>query len=301
MPIRVPRYSLPGAQKMDVFLSYAHEDRPRAKELAQAIAERGWTVWWDKRIRPGDSFSRVIQRNLDVSKCVLVLWSTHSVESEWVEVEASDAKGRGKLIPVLIDDVAASIPLEFRRMQAVVLAPWPPEEGNMSELFEAIGAKILAPHPRQKRDSRRSTRSAGLRERPRPRRGLLVLSVLVLWAAAGAQAYVPEGIGSPNLDRWAEYTDYVMFGWFGAVLIEFALFGAARGRRFTAFVVLAAACFCAVVFAKFHLVDLTEWLRDTPEEFHWQKYRRVYRQAEPSFIAVFIATGVSLIGILRRK
>ncbi|MFI4997767.1 MAG: TIR domain-containing protein, partial [Hyphomicrobiales bacterium] len=32
---------------VDVFISYAREDRSQAAELAELLEEAGYTVWWD--------------------------------------------------------------------------------------------------------------------------------------------------------------------------------------------------------------------------------------------------------------
>ena len=45
----------------DIFLSYATEDRARAKSLAESLELRGWAVWWDKKIPLGTSFDQVIE------------------------------------------------------------------------------------------------------------------------------------------------------------------------------------------------------------------------------------------------
>ena len=36
----------------DVFISYAREDEPKARQLADALTVRGWEVWWDRHIPP---------------------------------------------------------------------------------------------------------------------------------------------------------------------------------------------------------------------------------------------------------
>lgn len=46
----------------DIFISYASEDRPQAKRLAQALEQQGWSVWWDRRI--GSSFHKAIEEAL---------------------------------------------------------------------------------------------------------------------------------------------------------------------------------------------------------------------------------------------
>src|SRR5512145_1163118 len=106
----------------DVFISYANEDRDRAARLADALGERGWSVWWDRRIIAGQAFDHAIERELESAKCVVVLWSKHSVASEWVKNEAAVAAERGVLVPASIDNVR--LPLEFRRRQAADLTDW---------------------------------------------------------------------------------------------------------------------------------------------------------------------------------
>lgn len=130
---------------MDVFLSYASEDRERARQVARALEDAGWTVWWDRKIVAGETFDQTIERYLDAAKCVVVLWSSASVESEWVKTEAAAAAERNVLVPALLDDV--KIPLEFRRRQTANLIGW---DGNTSEegfqaLREGVAARVGAP------------------------------------------------------------------------------------------------------------------------------------------------------------
>ena len=106
----------------DVFISYASEDRDRAAKLASALGERGWSVWWDRKIVAGQAFDHAIERELETARSVVALWSIHSVASEWVKNEASVASERGVLVPALIDRV--KLPLEFRRKQTADLISW---------------------------------------------------------------------------------------------------------------------------------------------------------------------------------
>jgi hypothetical protein len=62
----------------DIFLSYAREDLPRVKPVVEALVARGWSVWWDRTIKPGQIFERVIEAALDEARCVIVLWSRDS-------------------------------------------------------------------------------------------------------------------------------------------------------------------------------------------------------------------------------
>src|SRR5262245_3079358 len=129
----------------DVFLSYAREDRPAAGVLARALEGRGWSVWWDREIHPGEAFDQTIERELAAAGAVVVLWSERSVASEWVKNEAAAAAERGVLVPALVD--AAKLPLEFRRRQAADLVGWrgDPNHDGFRALCAGISAKVSAP------------------------------------------------------------------------------------------------------------------------------------------------------------
>ena len=104
-------------QNIDVFVSYSAADRERVRAFVVALEAADLKVWWDTRIAPGAGFDAEIQAALDNARCVLVVWSHNSVDSEWVITEASEGIERGVLVPVSIDDVKA--PLAFRRRQTL--------------------------------------------------------------------------------------------------------------------------------------------------------------------------------------
>ena len=129
----------------DIFISYSSEDRSKAKDIAEALKQQGFSVWWDRSILPGETFDTAIEKALDAAKCVIVLWSKTSVSKEWVRTEASEGKQRGILIPVLIDDV--KMPLAFRLMQAADLRDWGgklPHPG-FDNLLEAVAGILGRP------------------------------------------------------------------------------------------------------------------------------------------------------------
>ena len=64
----------------DIFLSYANEDRAVALKLSQLLESVGWTVWWDRRIPAGRTWRSVLEEALNEMRCMVVLWSKHSVE-----------------------------------------------------------------------------------------------------------------------------------------------------------------------------------------------------------------------------
>ena len=128
----------------DIFLSYASADRDRVQPLVQVLEERGWSVWWDREIPPGMTWPQVIESALESTRAMLVIWTANSVESEWVEIEASKARERDTLIPVMLDQV--DVPLQFSLVQAADLTNWSPDSPNqpleqvLSRLEEMLGA-----------------------------------------------------------------------------------------------------------------------------------------------------------------
>ena len=106
----------------DIFISYEAKDRGRVSPLVKEFERQGWSVWWDRTVRPGQTWARVISKALDDAKCVVVVWSKNSVDSDWVQEEAEEGRRRKILVPVVIDEVI--IPLGYRRIQAARLADW---------------------------------------------------------------------------------------------------------------------------------------------------------------------------------
>jgi TIR domain/Protein of unknown function (DUF1566) len=119
----------------DIFISYARPDRAKAQVLAKALAEVGWSVWWDPKIPPGKTFDDVIEQALEAAKCIIVLWSKESVISRWVKAEASEGDRRRILVPALIEDEII-IPLAFRSLHASRLTDWQGEQMGHLEFDE---------------------------------------------------------------------------------------------------------------------------------------------------------------------
>ena len=78
----------------DIFISYDSSDRPRVMPLVEVLQRKGWSVFWDRTIPPGTTWERVIEAELSVAQCVIVLWSGDSIQSDWVKTEAAEAKDR---------------------------------------------------------------------------------------------------------------------------------------------------------------------------------------------------------------
>ena len=131
----------------NIFISYAREDRAKIQQLAEALTQAGWSVWWDREIPLGRSYATVISDALESAHCVIVAWSRHAIASRWVQDEANHALSRGVLVPVMLETVAP--PLGFGTLQAADLVGW---NGDLAasefvRLSDAVRGMIQHPNP----------------------------------------------------------------------------------------------------------------------------------------------------------
>ena len=170
----------------DIFISYAREDRDKAKALAELFQQQDWSVWWDRNIPPGRSFDEVIEEALGAAKCAVVLWSKNSASSDWVKGEAAEALQRKILVPVRID--SATVPLEFRRLQTVDLSDWKGGAGHpeLGGFLEAVAANIkgVVQQPPSEGSQRKLMKP------------VLIALVIVALLAAGFASYKFAGRGA---------------------------------------------------------------------------------------------------------
>lgn len=91
-----------------VFLSYAHDDSAIAQELLKSLADTSVLGWMDQAdIASGEAISRVVRESIQQASAVLVIVTTRSIASQWVQFEVGAAWGMGKrIIPVIIGDAA---------------------------------------------------------------------------------------------------------------------------------------------------------------------------------------------------
>jgi hypothetical protein len=106
----------------DVFISYAREDRPTAARIAEHLQAKGISVFWDPEIRNGTDWRDKLEEKLNGVSCVLVLWSQHSVMSEWVLEEADYGKSRQILVSARLDE--SKLPIGHRRIHTDDLSNW---------------------------------------------------------------------------------------------------------------------------------------------------------------------------------
>lgn len=185
-----------------IFISYASEDKAFARKLAQALERHNWTVWWDIQIPPGMDYAQVIEAAVTAAHCVVVLWSKHSIGSRWVQTEAAEGANRHIVATVIIDDTPGeAIPFEFRRLQAVDLQDWSPDEPHegfsllvrriATILDQPVSEPVPPPRPAKASWVEALTRWGSGRQR-----GLRLAAVAALLAGLGVAMEAVDG-GDP--------------------------------------------------------------------------------------------------------
>jgi adenylate cyclase len=106
----------------DVFVSYARTDEPQAKRVTEALRAAGHDAWRDDELPAHRAYADVIEERLRSAKAVVVLWSAHSVQSQWVRAEADAARHLGTLVQATLDRTIP--PLPFNQIQCADLADW---------------------------------------------------------------------------------------------------------------------------------------------------------------------------------
>ena len=106
----------------DVFISYARPSEAEAHSIAEALREKGFSVWRDDELPAHRAYSDVIEERLKSAKAVVVIWSAESAKSHWVRAEADSAREAGTLVQARLD--SALPPMPFNQIQCADLSDW---------------------------------------------------------------------------------------------------------------------------------------------------------------------------------
>lgn len=124
----------------DVFVSYSHANRDRARALAEAVEGSGFSLWWDEKLAPGCVYAQVIEGEIAEAGCVVVAWSATARDSLWVRAEANEALDQNKLVQLTLD--RSKLPLPFNALHALDFSAWGGERGLSP--WPDLGARIGA-------------------------------------------------------------------------------------------------------------------------------------------------------------
>ncbi len=187
----------------DVFVSYARHDKARVAPLVAAIEARGWSVWWDPAITPGQEFDQQIVTELKAAAAVLVVWTPSSVNSRWVRGEARDGADRGILVPVRFD--SAELPIDVRAIHTTDLDGLETAERNqqVQEVLRAIGAIVARERAARPTSSAAASSTAVVADAP----SRVTICVLPFTNMSGdpGQDFFSDGLSEDiitELSRW---------------------------------------------------------------------------------------------------
>jgi hypothetical protein len=124
----------------ELFISYNQNDRETAHAIAAELQKLGVDVWWDHKLSGGEDYRARIDDVLERSIAAAVIWSRHSVESDWVVGEAETARKRKCLIPIVIDRTIP--PLDFRQLHTLDFTEWRPGDRLPEPFLRAVGDRL---------------------------------------------------------------------------------------------------------------------------------------------------------------
>lgn len=130
--------SLTHPKRVDVFVSYAAEDRAWARRLISHLEEKGLHVWDPaSELSLGDNWPLKIGRALEGAKAMIVLVSPASARSESAQRDLDYALGskkfRDRLIPVIVKPTD-KVPWILRSLG--------PVKGTPSQASERIAKRL---------------------------------------------------------------------------------------------------------------------------------------------------------------
>jgi hypothetical protein len=103
--------------KRRVFISHSARDADWARSFAQALKERGVTVWFDEfDVRPGESVRDALEAGLRGSDVLVALLDADSPSRPNLFFELGAAIGMGKKVVAIVpkDLDPSALPLEVR-------------------------------------------------------------------------------------------------------------------------------------------------------------------------------------------
>lgn len=125
----------------DIYLLYAQPDGVIAERLARHFRARGWRVFTDVQLMGGKNWIEDNAQALEAARLVVVLWSSHSMESRFVLDAAMRGWNREVLIPVRIE--AVRIPAPFDRLHTLDVVDWSgAQDHRVHALLDALARRL---------------------------------------------------------------------------------------------------------------------------------------------------------------
>ncbi len=99
-----------GVQQSSVFISYSQMDMDFVDKIGARLYDEGVIFWRDVHDATAGPLEQIVKRAIELHPIVLLVLSTHSNQSDWVEFEAKQARemekrlNRHVLCPIALDD-----------------------------------------------------------------------------------------------------------------------------------------------------------------------------------------------------
>jgi DNA-binding transcriptional regulator GbsR (MarR family) len=141
-------------KNIKAFISYSHEDRVIAINIADNLRANGIEAWIDQyEILPGDSLiKKIFEEGLQGADVFIILLSNNSVESKWVKQELDVATikridGLTRIIPIRLDNV--KVPNSLLALKWIDFSNNPQEktEDLIHAIFEIREKPAIGPGP----------------------------------------------------------------------------------------------------------------------------------------------------------
>jgi tetratricopeptide (TPR) repeat protein len=136
----------------NVFLSYRSINRPWVLHLYDVLNQIGHQVFLDQyELKPGDKLVNKLEKALDKSQAGILIWSTHTGDSEWVQEEyhtlhqLANDKPDFQFIPIKLDK--CNLPTFAKNRVFIDFASYPdgPNGGELLRLLHAVVGQPLSP------------------------------------------------------------------------------------------------------------------------------------------------------------
>jgi hypothetical protein len=107
----------------DIFISYAFKDMEKALAIKDFLESKDLNVWWDEELIDDEiEFRKSIYEIENDVRCMVVIWSQHSIDNDLVISDAREALTKKNLVAVMIDEIV--IPLLFDDIKIIEMIDW---------------------------------------------------------------------------------------------------------------------------------------------------------------------------------
>ncbi len=127
---------------MQIFISYAHQDRPKVNSLAMQLRQAGIDTWVDSELMGGQVWWDKILGQLRSCDTIIVAVSRYSLSSDACRAERRYAMALGKtVLPLIIEPMGTDLlPPEIARLQVIDYS-----EPSETAAFQLVGAILKLP------------------------------------------------------------------------------------------------------------------------------------------------------------